>query len=363
DFKITRIGEDLKFDAIAVRCTSNDPEKFAKTVKQIADTTDLPLILCSWNTDALVKAAEGIKDKKPMLYAATKQNWKQVGECAALNNLPVVCFSTDLEELVSTAQSIENMGVKEIALDSGAVMGEGLTTPTLDRMMKIRQTCLRDGSPVTKYPLVGIAASIWAIEHPKDDDEILAVQYKEALTAIMMMSTDTNLIVIHTGRTKEGIWLPLDLMTYRQNIFQDPRIFPSVDPGLVKIGEPDENAPVFMTSNYRMTKIPVESDIKEAHIDSWLLVVDTTGLGIESAVAGGQMSADKIGETVKELKPFDNVNHRIMIIPGMAARLSGAIEDEADCYVSVGPPDSSGIQRYMETRWKPEEFMKDYNDR
>ncbi|MGV9142177.1 MAG: acetyl-CoA synthase subunit gamma, partial [Promethearchaeota archaeon] len=140
----------------------------------------------------------------------------------------------------------------------------------------------------------------------------------------------------------------------------DPRIYPAVDPGIYKIGEPGDMAPIFVTSNHRMTKIPVEQDLESANIDCYLLVVDSEGIGIESAVAGGQFSAGKIAETVKEFNAFDKVDHRILVIPGMAARLSGALEDEADCYVVVGPRDSSGIPKYVEKQWKPEEFMKEY---
>ncbi|GAH16684.1 unnamed protein product, partial [marine sediment metagenome] len=84
--------------------------------------------------------------------------------------------------------------------------------------------------------------------------------------------------------------------------------------------------------------------------------------GIESAVAGGQFNAGSIAETVKEFKMFEKVNHRILIIPGMAARLSGALEDEADAFVVVGPRDSSGIGKYIKEQWNPEEFMKQYEE-
>jgi len=119
---------------------------------------------------------------------------------------------------------------------------------------------------------------------------------------------------------------------------------------------------LFSNRRTRLTKIPVEIDIKGANVDGWLLVVDSEGIGIESAVAGGQFSAGSIAEAVKEFGAFDKVDHRILIIPGMAARLSGALEDEADAYVVVGPRDSSGIGKYMTELWKPEEFMKTYED-
>ena len=92
-------------------------------------------------------------------------------------------------------------------------------------------------------------------------------------------------------------------------------------------------------------------------------MVDSDGLGIEAGVAGGQLNAEKVADAIKEQKVFDKVNHRILVIPGMSTRLSGAIEDNANCYVVVGPRDSSGIQKFMETGWKPDEFMKEYQER
>lgn len=363
DFAIFRIGENLTLDAIAIRCTSNNSELYAKTVKLVSDAVKIPIILCSFNSEVLSAAIAKIKDKKPLLYAATKENWKEIGNIAGENNLPVVCFSTNLDELVSIAKSLETMGVKDIALDPGTMMGAGYSTTTLNKLMQIRFSSIRDGSELTKYPTIGVPASIWAIEKPQSDDDFFSVQYKEALTAVMMLSVDVSMVIIHSGRTKEDVWLPLALMTYRQNIFTDPRIYPRVDAGFFKVGNPDRKSPVFMTSNYRMTKIPVEQDLKDSHIDSWLLVVDTEGLGIEAGVAGGQLSSDKIGEAVKEFKVFDAVDHRVLVIPGMAARLSGAIEDDANCYVVVGPGDSSAIQKFMEKEWDLDKYMKEYNDR
>jgi len=363
DFVINRIGEDLKLDAIAVRCTSNNPDKFTESVKKISENTDLPLILCSWNVDALIKAASAIKDKKPLLYAATKQNWKQIGEFAVINSLPVVCYSSDLNELVSLVKVLETMGVNEIALDSGTCLEPGHIVGTLNRIQQIRYASIKQGDPLIKWPVIGVPATIWIKGIPKDEDEKLVIQYREALGAVMMLSVDVSMIIIHTGGTKDEIWFPLALVTYRQNIFTDPRIYPKVDPGLFKIGEPDRMSPVFMTSNYRMTKIPVEQDLKDGHINGWLLVIDTGGLGIEAGVAGGQLNAEKVAEAISQYKVFDNVDHRILVIPGLAARLQGAIEDEADCYVAVGPQDSSGIQKWMEKSWDPKKFMQEYNER
>ncbi|MBS7252208.1 MAG: acetyl-CoA synthase subunit gamma, partial [Candidatus Freyarchaeota archaeon] len=47
---------------------------------------------------------------------------------------------------------------------------------------------------------------------------------------------------------------------------------------------------------FALTFYTVESDISSNKIDSYIVVVDTGGLGVEPAVAGGQLTASKIKE-------------------------------------------------------------------
>src|SRR5271157_534707 len=356
---ITRIGEVLTVDAIALRCVSGDASKFAEAAKKVASASDLPVMLVSWDAKILAAGAEAIKDQKPLLYAATKENWKEVGKTAAMLQLPLVCYSRDLNELASLSTSLSKMGVKELCLDPGTFHGEGLQSRIYDSIWKIRYAAIDAGFPESGYPIIGVPATIWADKTP-DDEGNWEIKYSETVMGTIMMTVDTSLIVMHTGRKVEDIWAILALMTYRQNIFTDPRIYPRVDAGFFKIGEPTRNSPIFVTTNYRMTKIPVEQDISAGKVDSYLLVVDTNGIGVESAVAGGQFNAGKIAEAAQEYKAFDNVDHRILVIPGMAARYQGALEDEADCYVCVGPRDSSGIPKWFEEKWTPDTYMADY---
>ena len=210
---------------------------------------------------------------------------------------------------------------------------------------------------------MGVPAAYWTQGNFNDGRDIWEHQYEEIIMATIQQAIDTSLIVVHTGQKKDEIWALLALLTLGQSIFSDPRIYPAVDPGLYKIGDPVDMSPIFVTSNYRMTKIPVEQDLQGGNINCWLLVVDTEGIGIESAVAGGQFNAGATAEAVKEFDAFSKVNHRILVVPGMAARLSGALEDEADCFVVVGPRDSSGIPKFLDSQWKPEEFMREYDAR
>ncbi|MFW9825224.1 MAG: acetyl-CoA decarbonylase/synthase complex subunit gamma [Candidatus Thorarchaeota archaeon] len=358
--KLERIGDVLTLDGVALRNVSGDKEQFKLAASKIAELSDLPIMLCTFNSENLLYTAEAIKSKKPLLYAATKDSWEQLGTFAIQNNVPLAVYSNELDELMSISATLQKFGVKELVLDSGTYFGPGSLSATYDKIMQLRTSAINKEDVNAGWPVMGVPAVYWSQAKIGEDKELWEHKFQEIIMGAIMESIDTNLIVLHTGQKKEDIWALLALMTLRQSVFSDPRIYPAVDAGLYKIGEPDEMAPIFVTSNYRMTKIPVEQDLQGANMNCWLLVVDTEGIGIESAVAGGQFNAGGIAEAVKEFKAFDSVNHRILVIPGMAARLSGALEDEADAFVVVGPRDSSGIPKFVESQWKPKEFMKDY---
>lgn len=361
DVKLERIGDVLTLDGIALRNVSGDKEQLKLAASKIAENSNLPIMLCTFNPENLLYAAEAIKSKKPLLYAATKESWEQVGKFAVQNGLPVAIYSNNLDELMSLSATLQKLGVKEIILDSGTFFGPGSLSATYDKIMQLRTAAIDKEDVNAGWPVMGVPAVYWSQVNIGDEKELWEHQFQEIIMGAIMESIDTNLIILHTGQKKEEVWALLALMTLRQSVFSDPRIYPAVDAGIYKIGEPDEMAPIFVTSNYRMTKIPVEQDLQGANLNCWLLVVDTEGIGIESAVAGGQFNAGGIAEAVKEFKAFDKVNHRVLVIPGMAARLSGALEDEADAFVVVGPRDSSGIPKFMDAQWKPKEFMKEYD--
>jgi acetyl-CoA decarbonylase/synthase complex subunit gamma len=99
----------------------------------------------------------------------------------------------------------------------------------------------------------------------------------------------------------------------------------------------------------------VENDIKTANIDCYLIVADTGGNSVESAVAGRYLTAESISNALKENKVDSLVDHKHLVIPGLAARLSGEIEELSGWDIIVGPRDSSGLHEYLKTHWPPED--------
>ena len=141
--------------------------------------------------------------------------------------------------------------------------------------------------------------------------------------------------------------------TLLANIYTDPRRPVSVEPGLREIGTPTADSPLFLTTNFALTYYTVESDLSSNKIDSYLIVADTDGIGVEASVAGGQLTAEVIKETLESCKAEEKLKYKTLVLPGLAARLSGETEDVTGWNVLVGPRDSGRIPGWMDEQWPP----------
>ncbi|GAG97095.1 unnamed protein product, partial [marine sediment metagenome] len=238
ELKIERMGDVLTLNGIALRNVSGDKDQFKLAAKKLTELSNLPVMLCSFNTEILLAAAEEIKDKKPLLYAVTKDTWEQIGKFAIQNNLPIVIVSSNLDELMSLSATMQKYGVKEIVLDSGTYFGSGNLSVTYDNIMQLRTGAINKEDVNACWPVIGVPAAYWNQVKIGDEKELWEHQYQEVIMGAVMESIDINLIVLHTGQKKEEIWALLALMTLRQSLFSDPRIYPAVDAGIYKIGEP-----------------------------------------------------------------------------------------------------------------------------
>jgi acetyl-CoA decarbonylase/synthase complex subunit gamma len=144
-------------------------------------------------------------------------------------------------------------------------------------------------------------------------------------------------------------------MHIRDTIYTDPRTPVKVDSKVYEVGSPGKDSPVIVTTNFALTYYTVESDLASSGIDCYLLAADTDGLGVEAAVAGGQLTGQKINDDFKKVD-FDfgeKTGHNTIILPGLAARLQGDLEDATGLNVLVGPQDSGQIPPWMEKNWPP----------
>jgi len=353
NFLYNYIGRDLKLDMIAVRSTSNDPTTFRSAVEEVTKATDLPLILCAFDPSVMESGLIVASGRKPLIYAATKDNWKEMADLALMYDCPLAIFApNDLDFLRSLSKTLNEYGVKDLVLDPGTFPNEGVSD-TLNNFTMVRRNACKGGDELFGFPLIGTPITAWFGE--KDSKEMLA--WNEAYVASMLISRYADILIM---RSLDG-WVQLPTVIWRFNIYTDPRKPVSVDAQLYTFGKPDEMSPVMLTTNYALTYFTVESDLKNFGGNYYLIVADTEGISVESAVAGRYLTAETIAEAVKNSGVAEKVKHKYLIIPGMAARLSGETEDELKNVglpgwrVIVGPRDSSGIAKLLKEKWPPKE--------
>ncbi|MCW4006685.1 MAG: acetyl-CoA decarbonylase/synthase complex subunit gamma [Candidatus Bathyarchaeota archaeon] len=346
NFSYEYIGYTLKLDMIAVRCTSGDAEKFKAVVKKVSETTKLPLILCTLDANIAEAGLMAAPKSNPLLYAATEANWKEMAEVAIMYKCPLVASAPgDLDKLVSIAKTLNAYGVTDIVLDPGTFINEGLSE-TINNFTMLRRAACKNGEELAGYPLMGVPMAAW-VNKGETADEI--IKWKESYIASMLVVRYADILVMHGD---DG-WSLLPTTVLRQNIYTDPRKPVAVSPELKVFGTPDENSPVFFTSNFALTYYTVASDIESSKMNAYLIVVETEGSAIDSGVAGRKLTAERVADALKESGVENKVKHRTLIIPGKASRISGEIEELTGWKVQVGPRDSSEIPKYITEKWQP----------
>ena len=345
NFSFEYIGNTLKLDMIAVRCTSGDADKFKAVVKKISETTKLPLILCTLNPSIAEAGLMAAPKTRPLLYAATQGNWKDMAELALMYDCPLVASAPDdLNTLVSLAKTLMAYGVTDLVLDPGTFPNEGLPD-TINNFTMLRRAATKNGEEIAGFPLIGVPMVAWAEASVAED----LLKWREAYLASMLIVRYADVLVMHSVSG----WSMLPATVLRQNIYTDPRKPVAVAPGLKVFGAPDENSPVMFTTNFALTYYTVASDIESSKLNTYLIVVETEGSAIDSGVAGRKLTAERVAEAIKASGVESKVKHRKLIIPGKASRISGEIEELSGWKVMVGPRDSSEIPKYLIEKWQP----------
>lgn len=347
--KFERIGQLLKLDMIALRCTSDVPEKFAKAASNISRSSSLPIILCSYNPDIIEEALTVVGDKRPLIYAATKDNWREMLELAAKYKCPIVISSPgDLDTLKSLALTFVSNGVDDLVLDPGTFTVGASLAETVNMFTMLRRAAIEKEDRGVGFPLMAVPAVVWM--DPEGDE--VEKKIKESYVASILMTRYADLMIMHSL----DLWALMPVLVWRQNVYTDPRVPPSVKPGVYEIGNPTDVSPVFITGNFALTFFLVRGDIENAKIDAYLVVADSEGLSVESSVAGRRLTAEKFAEAIKSTGLDNKLKKKVLVIPGRAARLSGELEELlAGWKILVGPRDSSGIPDFVEKVLKREE--------
>jgi acetyl-CoA decarbonylase/synthase complex subunit gamma len=327
-----RVGLTLRPELVAVKCESGDASKYQALLSNIKKNSGAAIILMSENVEIMAAGLEICAELKPLLYAATKDNIEKVASLAKDKACPVAVRAENLDELIELTSKLEQSGVKDIVIDSGARK----LKQAFEEQVIIRRAALEKKFRQLGYPTIILA------------NEMTDNPMKEALIAATFVAKYGGIIVLSDFQG-ESLF---PLLVLRMNLFTDPQRPLATTEGIYKIGNPDDNSPVLLTSNFSLTYFIVSGEMENSRMPSYLLVKDTEGLSVMTAWAAGKFGADTIATFIKKIGIKDEVKHQKLIIPGYIAIESGSLEEELpDWEILIGPREGAHIPAYLKT-WK-----------
>ncbi len=326
-----RVGLNLRPELAALKDVNGDKDAFANLAKIIAEKSEFNLILMSENADVIKAAVSTCGFKRPLIYAATDANVDDFGAIAKENDLPLAVKADSIDGVIALTDKLTAMGLKDLVIDSGARE----VKQALADQVAIRRSALKDGNRSVGFPTISFPCEMAS---NIDMETLIAALYVSKYGGIVVMS----------DLTTETMF---PLMLERLNIYTDPQRPMTVTEGIFEIGNPDENSPVLVTTNFALTYFIVSGEIEASKVPAWLLIKDSEGLSVLTAWAAGKFGGDDVGAFVKKCGIADKVKHTEVIIPGYAAAIAGDVEEELPGWtVTVGPREAAHLAGFLKAR-------------
>lgn len=329
DEVFTRVGTDLRFSGIAIENTSGSSETFGKAVAVVEhEQAHLPPVLIAKDPASFPAALVHCGSYRPLLHAATRENYREMCALARKHGCPLVIRAATLDGLVRLVKDCTAEGVQDLVLDPAPEnLGAFITRST-----QIRQLAITRSVPELGYP-------VWL--------DASATGHEDAALVLGIVKYASVIVTspLPPGPAKATL-------TLRQNIYTDPQKPIQMNPGLYRVGNPGRDAPVLLTVNFSLTFFTLQGYLESSRVPCFMLIVDTEGLSVLTAVAAGKLSETLVRDSIRKFAVENEVAHRNLIIPGYASPLSGRIEEATGWKVLVGPRDAAEIGGFLQEEWK-----------
>jgi hypothetical protein len=131
-----------------------------------------------------------------------------------------------------------------------------------------------------------------------------------------------------------------------------------IAPGLYCVGTPDENSPVLVTANYKLSFDALRRELTA--LKAWILVIDTRGINVWCAAGKAIFSTEEVVQRIGQTRISDLVRHKRLILPQLAATGVSArrVKKQTGFEVLWGPVKAGDIQRYLAKGCKTDKSMR-----
>ncbi|MDO9555354.1 MAG: 4Fe-4S binding protein [Atribacterota bacterium] len=138
------------------------------------------------------------------------------------------------------------------------------------------------------------------------------------------------------------------------------RMFPfPCKPGLIRIGNPDQNSPVFLTCNFHLTVERVKRALRG--INCYLLIANSKGINVWCAATGGHLTDHSVISILKTSGIEKLVSHRKITLPQLAASGIEAktIKNKTGWEIIWGPVYAKDIPLFITNNFKKTSLMRE----
>jgi len=132
----------------------------------------------------------------------------------------------------------------------------------------------------------------------------------------------------------------------------------AVDPGLYALGNPDNNSPVLVSANYKISFDKLRKALPGSSV--WLLVLDTKGINVWCAAGKGTFGTQELINKIESSRLKEAVDHKKIILPQLGAPGIAAheVRQRTGFKVYYGPIRAEDIPAYLDAGLKATTKMR-----
>lgn len=134
-----------------------------------------------------------------------------------------------------------------------------------------------------------------------------------------------------------------------------------VPPGLYAVGQPEQDSPVLVSANYKLSFDMLRKEL--AGQDAWVMIIDTKGINVWCAAGKGTFDTEEIVKRIDMVRLNRVVSHRTIILPQLAAPGVAAheITRRTGFKVVYGPVRASDLPLFIKAGMKASHDMRQVN--
>ena len=131
-----------------------------------------------------------------------------------------------------------------------------------------------------------------------------------------------------------------------------------IAPGLYCVGNPDQDSPVLVTANYKLTFDSLRQELTS--LNAWLLVLDTRGVNVWCAAGKELFSTREVVNRIKHIGLNKVVGHNRLILPQLGATGVSAhqVKKASGFKVIWGPIRARDIQHFIASENRLDKSMR-----